>query len=191
MAPVFVIPTVDRQATIDSCHCSAGHQGRDHTLSLMKERFWWPGMSQALVKTVANCGRCIQYEAKGQLPLMQPIICTELTELVHIDYIGMEVTVATDKKPLVQNVLVAVDHFTRYVQAFITKNHTARTMARVLYNNYFSVFGFPQRLMSDQGTEFCGKVIAAMCSLLGVEKIRTTPYHPQTNRSADRVHQTL
>ena len=64
-------------------------------------------------------------------------------------------------------------------------------MARVLYNNYFSVFGFPQRLMSDQGTEFCGKVIAVMCSLLGVEKIRTTPYHPQTNGSAERVHQTL
>ena len=37
MAPVFVIPTGDRQAAIDSCHCSVGHQGRDHTLSLMKE----------------------------------------------------------------------------------------------------------------------------------------------------------
>ena len=45
--------------------------------------------------------------------------------------------------------------------------------------------------MSDQGTEFCGKVIAAMCSLLGIEKIRMTPYHPQTNGSAERVHQTL
>ena len=157
----------------------------------MKEQFWWPGMSQALLQAVAKCGRCIQYEAKGRLPPTQPIICTELMELVHIDYVGMEVTVATDKKPMVRNVLVVVDHFTRYVQAFVTKNHTARTTARVLYNNYFSVFGFPQCLMSDQGTEFCGKVIAAMCSLLGVEKICTTPYHPQTNRSAERVHQTL
>ena len=122
---------------------------------------------------------------------MQPIICTKPLELVHIDYVGMEVTVATDKKPVVKNVLVVVDHFTRYVQAFVTKNHTARTTARVLYNNYFSVFGFPQRLMSDQGTEFCRKVIAAMCSLLGIEKIRTTPYHPQTNGSAERVHQML
>ena len=148
-------------------------------------------MSQALLKAIANCGRCIQYEAKGQLPPMQPIICTEPMELVHINYVGMEVTVATDKKPVVRNVLVVVDHFTRYVQAFVTKNHTARTTAQVLYNNYFSVFGFPQRLMSDQGTEFCGKVIAAMCSLLGVEKIRTTLYHPQTNRLAERVHQTL
>ena len=112
-------------------------------------------------------------------------------ELVHIDYVGMEVTVATDKKPIVRNVLVVVDHFTRYVQVFVTKNHMARTMARVLYNNYFSVFGFPQHLMSDQGMEFCGKVITAMCSLLGVEKICTTLYHPQTNGSAETVHQTL
>ena len=190
-APVFVVPTADRQAAIDGCHHSAGHQGCDCTLSLMKERFWWPGMSQALLKAVANCGKCIQYEAKGQLLPMQPIICTEPMELVHIDYIGMEVMVATDKKPVVKNVLVVVDHFTHYVQAFVTKNHTARTTARVLYNNYFSVFGFPQCLMSDQGTEFCGKVIVAMCSLLGVKKIWTTLYHPQTNGSAERVHQTL
>ena len=79
-------------------------------------------MSQAVLKAIANCGRCIQYEAKGQLPLMQPIICTEPMELVHINYVGMEVTVATDKKPVVWNVLVVVDHFTRYVQAFVTKN---------------------------------------------------------------------
>ena len=63
--------------------------------------------------------------------------------------------------------------------------------ARVLYNEYFSVFGFPQRLMSDQGTWFTSEVIQAMCSLLGIEKIRTTPYHPQSNGSAERVHQTL
>ena len=187
MVPVFVILTADQQAAIDGCHHSVGH----HTLSLMKEQFWWPGMSQALLKAVANSGRCIQYEAKGQLPPMQPIICTEPMELVHIDYVGMEVTVVTDKKPVVKNVLVVVDHFTHYVQAFVTKNHTARTMARVLYNDYFSIFGFPQCLMSDQGTEFCGKVIAAMCSLLGVKKIHTMPYHPQTNGSAERVHQTL
>ena len=45
--------------------------------------------------------------------------------------------------------------------------------------------------MSDQGTGFTSKVIAAMCSLLGIEKIQTTPYHPQSNGSAKRVHQTL
>ena len=47
------------------------------------------------------------------------------------------------------------------------------------------------RLMSDQGTGFTSKVIEAMCSLLGIEKIRTMPYHPQSNGSAESVHQML
>ena len=103
----------------------------------------------------------------------------------------MEVMVSTQEKPVVKNMLVVVDHFTRYVQAYVTQNQTARTIAWVLYNEYFSVFGFPQRLMSDQGTGFTSKVITAMCSLLGIKKIRTTLYHPQSNGSAERVHQTL
>ena len=148
-------------------------------------------MSRALVMAVSNCGHCKQFEAKPQILGMQPIICTEPMELVHIDYVGMEVTVLTQEKPVVKNVLVIVDHFTLYVQAYVTRNQTVRTTARVLYNEYFSMFGFPQRLMSDQGTGFTSKVIAAMCSLLGIEKIWTTPYHPQSNGSAKRVHQTL
>ena len=189
--PVFVVPVNRRQVAIDMCHRNAGHQGRDRTLSLMKGQFWWPGMTMALCLAIQNCGRCKQFEAKSQLPGMEPILCTQPMELVHVDYIGMEVNVAAKEKPVVKNVLVMVDHFTHYFQAFVTKNHTARTTARVLYNNFFSIFGFPQKLLSDQGTEFTGDVIAAMCKLLGIEKIRTTPYHPQTNGSAERVHQTL
>ena len=64
---------------------------------------------------------------KSQLLPMNPILCTKPMELVHIDYVGMEVTVAAKEKPVVKNVLVIVDHFTRYVQAYVTKNHTART----------------------------------------------------------------
>ena len=148
-------------------------------------------MSQALVLAVSNCGCCKQFEAKPQIPGIQPIICTEPMELVHVDYVGMEVTVATQEKPVMKNVLVVVDHFTQYVQAFVTRNQTTRTTAWVLYNEYFSVFGFAQRLMSDQGTGFTSKVIQAMCSLLGIEKIRMMPYHPQSNGSAERVHQML
>ena len=189
--PVFVVPVNRRQVAIDMCHRNAGHQGRDRTLSLMKGRFWWPGMAMALCLAIQNCSRCKQFEAKCQLPEMEPIVCTQPMELVHVDYVGMEVTMAVKEKPVVKNVLVVVDHFTHYVQAFITKNHTAYTTARVLYNDFFSIFGFPQKLLSDQETEFTGDVIAAMCKLLGIEKIRTTPYHPQTNGSAERVHQTL
>ena len=154
---MFVVPARKCQAAIDGCRQSAGHQGHDQTLSLMKERFWWPGLSRALVMAVSNYGRCKQFEVKPQIPGMQPIICTEPMELVHVDYVGMEVTVSIQEKPVVKNVLVIIDRFTWYVQAYVTRNQTARTTARVLYNEYFSVFGFPQRLMSDQGTGFTAK----------------------------------
>ena len=95
------------------------------------------------------------------------------------------------EKPVIKNVLVVEDHFTCYTQAYVTNNHTACTMTCILYNEFFSVFGFPRRLMSDQASEFTGQVISELCDLLGVTKIRTSPYHPQTNGAVERVHQTL
>ena len=45
--------------------------------------------------------------------------------------------------------------------------------------------------MSDQASEFTGQVISELCDLLGITKIRTSPYHPQTNGAVERVHQML
>ena len=45
--------------------------------------------------------------------------------------------------------------------------------------------------MSDQASKFTGQVISELCNLLGITKIRTSPYHPQTNGAIERVHQML
>ena len=174
---VFVVPGLKCQAAIDGCHHYLGHQGRDRTLSLLKERFWWPGMAQRMMMSVRNCLKCHIFEAKPQIHPMEPILCTEPLDLVHIDYVSMEVMVGMTEKPVVKNVLVIEDHFTRFTQAYVTNNHTTHTMARVLYNEFFSVFGFPRRLMSDQASEFTGQVISELCDLLGITKIRMSPYH--------------
>ena len=188
---VFVVPGLKHQAVIDGYHRYLGHQGRDHTLSLLKESFWWLGMAQRMMMSVRNCPKCRIFKAKPQIPPMEPILCTEPLDLVHIDYVSMEVMVGVTEKPVVKNILVVEDHFTRFTQAYVTNNHTARTTARVLYNEFFSVFGFPRRLMSDQASEFTGQVISELCDLLGVTKIRMSPYPPQTNGAVERVHQTL
>ena len=147
-------------------------------------------MVQQTIQSVRNCACCIQFEVRLQKPVLEPILCTEPMDLVHIDYVKMEVTVGLKEKPEVKDVLVVEDHFTQYLQAYVTNNHMPRT-ARVLCNEYFSVFGFPHRLMLDQVPEFSGKVIAALCDLLGVAKIHTSPYHPQSNGAVERAHQTL
>ena len=61
-----------------------------------------------------NCSRCIQFEARLQKPGLEPIICMEPMDLVHIDYIKMEVTVGLKEKPEVKDVLV-VDNAVREV----------------------------------------------------------------------------
>ena len=177
----FVVPGLKHQAAIDGCHHYLGHQGRDCTLSLLKERFWWPGMAQRMMMSVRNCPKCRIFEAKPQIPPMEPILCIEPLDLVHIDYVSMEVMVGMTEKPVVKNVLVVEDLFTCFTQVYVTNNHTTRTTACILYNKFFSVFGFLRRLMSDQASEFTGQVISELCDLLGVTKIRMLPYHPQTN----------
>ena len=82
---VFVVPGLKWQVVIDGCHRYLGHQGRDRTLSLLRERFWWPGMAQRMMLSIRNCVKCHIFEAKPQIPPMEPILCTKPLDLVHID----------------------------------------------------------------------------------------------------------
>ena len=68
---VFVVPGLKRQAVIDGCHQYLGHQGRDCTFSLLRERFWWLGMAQRMMLSVCNCEKCENCEKKpvGRCPL--------------------------------------------------------------------------------------------------------------------------
>ena len=101
-----------------------------------------------------------------QMPKLAPILTTEPMDLVHIDLIKMEIPDDLQKKLKMKNVLIIIDHFTRFIQVYITKDQMAHTVARILYNKYFAVFGFPRHLMSDQAHVFCGNMISQMCDYL-------------------------
>ena len=69
---VFVVPGLKRQAAIDGCHRYLGHQGGDRTLSLLRERFWWPGMAQRMMLSIHNCEKCCIFEANPRYPPWSP-----------------------------------------------------------------------------------------------------------------------
>ena len=190
-ALLFVVPACKHQAALDLCHWDVGHQGRDRTYSLLQERFWWPKMRTQMMMTLQNCEKCKVYEKKDPKAPLCTIAATEPMDLVHIDLVGMEVIVKTKKKPVVQKILVVTDHFSRFVQAYKVKDKRAITIAKCLYDNYFRHYGFPRHLLSDQGTEFCNAILNEMCIYLNIKKLRTLPYHPQTNGAVEHVHQTL
>ena len=58
---LFVVPKVHWTATLNGCHQDAGHQGHDHTLSLLQEHFWWPGMAKQMRQVIKACRSCLQY----------------------------------------------------------------------------------------------------------------------------------
>ena len=60
----FIFPGLKCQASIDGCHHYLGHQGRDRILSLLRERFWWPGMAQRMMMSIHNCNKCHIFEVK-------------------------------------------------------------------------------------------------------------------------------
>ena len=103
--------------------------GTSRTLSLLKEQFWLPGMAKESALALKNCGQCLVFEAGAQILTLAPILATEPMDLVHIDFIKMELPGDLRKKPKTKNVLVIMDHFTRFIHAYVTKDQTARTVA--------------------------------------------------------------
>ena len=79
----------------------------------------------------------------------------------------------------------------KHVLAYVTPNQTAKTIAKYLYQGYISIFGALTRLLSNRGANFMSSVIDKMCKILSLKKLQTMPYHPQTNRLAERLHQTI
>ena len=59
---LFIVPKAHWTAALNGCHWDVGHQGHDHTLSLLQEHFWWPGMAKQMRQTTRACTCCLQYE---------------------------------------------------------------------------------------------------------------------------------
>ena len=79
----------------------------------------------------------------------------------------------------------------KHVLVYVTPNQTAETITKFLYQGYISVFGALARLLSDRGANFMSSVTEEMCKILGVKKLQTMPYHPQTNGLVERSHQMI
>ena len=86
-------------------------------------------------------------------------------------------------------ILLITDHFTRYTQAYPTRNKTAKTAATHLYNDFVLRFGIPSQLLHDQGGDSENARFKYLVNLLGIQNLHTTPYHPQTNGLTEQMNQ--
>ena len=182
----LVVPKAYRSRALAGCHDDVGHQGRMRTLSLLRERFFWPGMQTEAIQQVLKCTRCLRRKTPSHVAPLQPIHVTQPLELVHMDYLSLE-----PSKGNIENVLVITDHFTRYALAYPSKTQTAQATARILWDNFICHYGFPEKFISDQARNFESDLIKELCKIAGVKKLHTTPYHPQGNGQCERFNSTL
>ena len=183
----FVLPQVFCKQALEACHDEVGHLGIERTTSLLKDRFYWPKMESDIEEYVKTCPRCLKFKAIPEKAELNIINVTRPLELVHIDFL----TIEAPRKDKDVNILVVTDHFTRYAQAYITRSQMAPVIANTLWEKFFVHYGFPEKILSDQGRNFESNLIAELCKLAQIKKLRTTPYRPEGNGSCERFNRTL
>ena len=184
----FVLPTPYRKRMVLACHDEMGHLGMDRTLLLLQDRVYWPGMSKDVREHIRTCDRCERFKDRPDKEEIEQTEAQYPLEMVHVDFL----MIGGKKDPRKDiNVLVVTDHFTRYAQAYVTTSQTAVTVARVLFTQFFTQYGWPTKLITDQGPQFEGKLFQQLAREAKMRKIRTTPYHPEGNAQCERFNQTL
>ena len=186
----FVLPKSYWKQSLEACHDNMGHLGMERTTSLLRDRFYWPSMIEDIEHHIRSCPHCLRFKTQPEKTELNPIIATRPLELVHIDYLTIEAPEGSKSDKDI-NVLVITDHFTRYAQAHITPSQKAHVVAKTLWEHFFVHYGFPEKILSDQGRNFESVLISELCELTQIKKLRTTPYRPEGNGSCERFNRTL
>ena len=186
----FVLPKKYWHKALDTCHDNVGHLGIERMLSVLHDRFYWPNMAQDVEIYVKSCPRCLRFKRLPERANLKSVEATRTMELVHIDYLTIEAPKNSRSLKGV-NILIVTDHFTWYAHAYITPNQKANTVAKTLWDRFFVHYGFPEKILSDQGRNFESKLLEELCLLPQVKKMRITPNRLEGNGSCERFNRTL
>ena len=181
------LPRKYRKDVLELCHDNVGHFGLDRTIDLLRDRFYWPHIIESAPNYVRSCRRCQMAKGKQQQAALQPYHASAPMELVHMDYL----TIEHGRTGNDVNILIITDHYSRFAQAVRTPNQTAMAAAQAAWDHFFSKYGFPEKIVTDQGAQFEGHLFEDLCKVANITKLRTTSYHPQGNGNCERFNSTL
>ena len=167
----------------------SGHCGYHRMFKRIREKYRWPKMRQDIKNYIKNCKSCQVNKTsrrKNKAPMEITSTSRQPFERLALDICGpFPITEEGNRF-----VLTMQDDLTKFSHAVSLPNHEAITIADSLID-FITMFGIPQRILSDQGTEFMSDVIKHVTKVLKMKHSISSAYHPQTNGALERSHSTL
>ncbi len=186
------VPTALRLALLDSVHSSpgSGHPGNQRTLSLLRNRFWWPNMARDVTRYIKGCSVCAIASTPRRLPegklVPLPIPRRPWSHL------GIDFATDLPSSNGFTTILVVIDRFSKACKLIPLRGlPTALETAEALFQLVFRNFGIPEDIVSDRGPQFTSRVWHAFFRLLGVTVSLSSGYHPQSNGQTERKIQEI
>lgn len=187
-----VVPAVFRPLVLSLAHDDlwSGHMGINKTYHRVLQHYFWPGLKRDVVQYCRTCHTCQVVGKPNQTispaPLKPIPAVGEPFDHIIIDCVGP----LPRTKSGYQFLLTLMCSSTRFPEAIPlrTINATAVTKAFV---KFFTTFGLPRTVQTDQGTNFKSKVFQMALKTLGVSHITSTPYHPESQGALERFHQSM
>ena len=184
------VPAQLREGVVANAHSGpyAGHFSTNRLYNALIRTWWWEGMYSYVDRYCKSCPQCATVSGAGRpgRPPLQPIPVKRPFQIFGVDVMGLPKTESGNK-----HVLVFQDFLTKWPLVFPIPDQKTTRIARILVEEIVPVFGVPEALLSDRGTNLLSFLMKEVCSLLGIEKINTTAYHPQCNGLTERFNRTL
>ena len=131
------------------------------------------------------CQQCSRSSLKKAPMIPRPVL-SEPYRQVAFDLVGP----LPKAKGGCQFILTCICMATRWPEAVAHRSITAKAVAEAMIE-ILCRMGIPEEILTDRGTQFCGRAGEELCKVLGIKHLLTTAYHPQTNGCIERMHGTL
>ena len=169
-------------------HNKLEHQGNTFTYCLIKHQYHWKGMNKDIRKYIANCTLCHGGKAKVQAyPLQMTVIPDRPFDKIAIELV-MECETSNSGH---EHILTIIDHLTGWPEAFPVPDKWTDTTVSTFINQNLPVHMCPRYILSDNGIEFKNNLMDQVQKQLGVERIFSAPYHPQSSGKLEVFHKYL
>ncbi len=184
------VPAQLRTLYFNSYHSSlfAGHPGAKKTFEAVSRFFWWPGMKDDIEERCKKCHRCQVGKPNGtSLDFSRGFESTPVTypfQTLVCDSAGPFETTERGNR----YVIFAVDYTTRFVFATASASNSAKEVAFFLFEKIMLVFGVPQIIKSDRGSEFNNQLMTCLCDRLSINQEVTAPFSAQGVAVNERSH---